>query len=70
MKELDLHGKRHSEVEPLVENFIIKHQYEVPLRIITGKSNEMQRIVMNAVYTTRCEKVDLFFDGYIVIHKV
>lgn len=70
MKELDLHGKRHAEVEPLVENFIIKHQYEVPLRIITGKSNEMQRIVMNAVHATRCETVDQFFEGYIVIHKV
>lgn len=70
MIELDLHGKRHHEVEVVVENFIIKNQYDVPLRIITGKSSEMQRIVMKAIRTTRCTQVDTFFEGYIIVHKV
>lgn len=70
MIELDLHGIRHHEVEVVVENFIIKNQYDVPLRIITGRSNEMQRIVMKAVSTTQCTQVDAFFEGYIIVHKV
>jgi DNA-nicking Smr family endonuclease len=45
MKELDLHGLKHLEVEDEVENFILS--YQPPFRIITGKSDEMRRMVKN-----------------------
>ena len=43
MKELDLHGLKHSEVEDEVIDFIVST--EPPFRIITGKSEEMRRMV-------------------------
>ena len=42
--ELDLHGLKHHEVHVLVEDFILKNQYQLPLRIITGNSNKMKSI--------------------------
>ena len=43
METLDLHGKRHSEVDLLVENFVLLN--ELPVRIITGNSFRMQELV-------------------------
>jgi len=43
MNELDLHGLKHIEVEDEVENFILVN--EPPFKIITGKSDEMRRMV-------------------------
>ena len=43
IKELDLHRKRHGEVDRLVENFVLLN--EPPLAIITGKSHKMRRLV-------------------------
>ena len=40
MKELDLHGVRHEEVERLLENFILLN--EPPLKVITGNSTYMK----------------------------
>ena len=40
---LDLHGIRHDDVERLVENFVLLN--ELPLTIITGKSEMMGHIV-------------------------
>jgi len=45
MIELDLHGLKHLEVEGEVENFILSQI--PPFRIITGKSEEMRRMVKN-----------------------
>tara|TARA_Y100001938_G_C7957190_1_gene362331 strand:+ start:277 stop:480 length:204 start_codon:yes stop_codon:yes gene_type:complete len=47
IKELDLHGVRHSEVDCKVENFILLE--EKPIRIITGNSDEMRRLVINVL---------------------
>jgi hypothetical protein len=44
MEELDLHGERHSEVDRLVENFVLMNK--PPLTIITGHSQKMKDIVM------------------------
>ena len=41
--ELDLHGIKHSEVDRLVENFVLLN--ETPMRIITGNSDRMINIV-------------------------
>ena len=43
MKKLDLHKIRHSEVDRLTENFVLLN--ELPLEVITGKSNKMISIV-------------------------
>ncbi|MDA0986427.1 MAG: hypothetical protein O3A55_02300 [Bacteroidetes bacterium] len=43
MKTLDLHGVKHEDVEKLVENFIFLN--ENPLKIITGSSNKMKKLV-------------------------
>ena len=42
MKELDLHGFRHEEVDRIVENFVLLN--DLPVRIITGNSNKMIRL--------------------------
>ena len=46
-KQLDLHGVRHENVERLVENFVLLN--ELPLKIITGNSDEMRRLVVNVL---------------------
>ena len=43
IKQLDLHGIRHEEVDRLVENFVLLN--EPPIRIITGNSHKMKDIV-------------------------
>jgi ribonucleotide monophosphatase NagD (HAD superfamily) len=44
MKELDLHGVLHSEVEGVVENFALLNSSELPIRIITGNSTKMKTL--------------------------
>ena len=44
---LDLHGIRHDDVERLVENFVLLN--EPPLTIITGNSDRMSNIVLEAL---------------------
>ena len=39
MKELDLHGTKHEDVDRIVENFVLLN--ELPVRIITGNSMKM-----------------------------
>ena len=43
MKKLDLHGVRHSDVDRLVENFVLLNN--PPLEIITGNSDKMPELV-------------------------
>ena len=47
IKVLDLHDIRHKEVDRLVENFVLLEK--LPLRIITGNSEEMTRLVINVL---------------------
>ena len=47
IKQLDLHGIRHEEVDRLVENFVLLN--EPPIRIITGNSNGMRDIVIEVL---------------------
>ena len=42
---LDFHGKRHHEVDLMVENFIYLNQEKIPLTIICGSSSKMISIV-------------------------
>ena len=47
VKKLDLHGVRHSEVDRLVENFVLLN--EPPLTIITGNSDRMSDLVKDVL---------------------
>ena len=47
MKEIDLHGLGHSEVKNLLGNWLIMecNKGSMPLKLITGKSLRMKKIV-------------------------
>tara|TARA_Y100000361_G_C11134746_1_gene331171 strand:- start:775 stop:987 length:213 start_codon:yes stop_codon:yes gene_type:complete len=45
MNQLDLHGIKHADVQLLVEDWVLVHQTEVPLRIICGNSAKMIQLV-------------------------
>ena len=47
VKKLDLHGIRHSEVDRLVENFVLLNQ--PPLDIVTGNSDSMYKFVIKVL---------------------
>ena len=47
MNILDLHGIRHSEVDRLVENFVLLN--DSPMRIITGNSHRMRDLVIKVL---------------------
>ena len=47
MKELDLHGVLHVDVEIEVKNFLFMNHNDLPVKIITGKSEKMIDIVLD-----------------------
>ena len=67
MKTLDLHGIRHEGVVQQVHSFVYNN--ELPLRIITGKSEAMRKIVVDTVallgYYTHCER--LINEGCLIV---
>ena len=44
---MDLHGERYEGVQQLVHSFVYNN--DLPLRIITGKSTTMRKIVVDTV---------------------
>ena len=48
MKQLDLHGTLHRDVEKAVIDFV--HRNDTPLKIITGNSQTMKDIVLSTLY--------------------
>jgi len=57
MKYLDLHGFFHIDVELEVKNFLFSNNGELPVKIITGKSDKMRDIVVDIL-----NKNDYYFD--------
>lgn len=55
MNKLDLHGVRHGDVEPLVENFILMNQGDFPLEIICGNSLKMIELVKKVIDKLECK---------------
>ena len=47
MNRLDLHGIRHSDVDRIVENFVLLNG--IPMRIITGNSDRMIDLVIQVL---------------------
>ena len=49
MRQLDLHGVYHHEVEDIVENFVLLYSTELPIRIITGLSPKMKELTIKVL---------------------
>ena len=66
---LDLHGVKHDEVCFLVEEYILLNQAQFPLKIITGNSNNMKKIVQKVLDDFGFEYVngDYYNRGYITV---
>jgi len=68
--KLDLHGRRHYEVDRLVENFILMNQKQLPLEIICGNSQPMIDIVKAVVERVNCSEVSMNRYGVVVILRI
>ena len=66
INQLDLHGIRHSDVDRVVENFILLNEY--PMRIITGNSDRMTELVLIVLRRHNIE-YERFRPGQITILK-
>lgn len=73
IKELDLHGVKHMEVEKRLENYVLIASANklLPLKIITGNSDIMKLIVINFLdkYKFKYRLGDYFNQGYIIVLK-
>ena len=67
MPTLDLHGIRHEGVVQQIHSFVYNN--ELPVRVITGKSEIMRKIVVDTVsqlgYYTHCER--LINEGCLIV---
>jgi len=67
METLDLHGEKHEQVVQKVHSFVYNN--DLPVRVITGKSEEMKKIVVDTVsqlgYYTHCER--LINEGCLIV---
>ena len=63
--KLDLHGKRHDEVDRLVENFVLIN--ETPLNIITGNSLRMRELVEKVLERHKFEYENLTSQSVITV---
>jgi len=62
MKILDLHGTKHHGVETQVTNFVLMN--EMPLKIITGDSDTMRKIVFGILDEHGLEYHPEFYTNY------
>ena len=67
METLDLHGERYERVQQKVHSFVYNHH--LPVRIITGKSEAMRKIVIDTIsllgYHTHYER--LINEGCLIV---
>ena len=65
--QLDLHGITHDLASDLVEDFVLKNQYNLPLKIITGNSDKMKTIVIHILkrHQFKYSEGDYYNRGYI-----
>lgn len=68
--KLDLHGRRHYEVDRVVENFILMNQDLLPLEIICGNSQTMIDIVKTVLERVNCQEVSMIRYGVFVILRI
>jgi hypothetical protein len=68
MRQLDLHGVRHSEVDRIVENFLFQYQADLPLLIICGNSNRMVDLVKRVTDRLRCD-TEMIRYGQVIVRN-
>ena len=68
MNRIDLHGVRHYEVGPIIENFILMNQGEFPLEIICGNSAKMIQLVNEVTDSLGCE-THMYKYGTIIVRR-
>lgn len=68
---LDLHGVIHSEVHLILENYVLCRQAYLPLKIITGNSEKMKKLVVDFLNNYKFKFImgDKFNKGFIVVLK-
>jgi len=69
VKELDLHGIRHHDVDRIVENFVF-NVYPSQAKIITGNSMRMKKIVKDVLdrHGFKYTEGDMVNRGYITVN--
>lgn len=69
METLDLHKKRHSEVERIVEDFLVFNP--PPVKIITGNSDKMKELVIDVIkkFGFYCHYENLRNSGCLVVTR-
>ena len=68
MKEVDLHGVRHRDVYKILEDCYMNG--DIPLEVITGKSNTMKKIVVTIAGTFGLQtREKLGNDGRLVVYE-
>ena len=69
---LDLHGKRHHEVDLTVENFIFLNQDDCPLLIICGNSQKMISLVIQVLdrVGSNYEEVKFYNYGTVIVRQI
>ena len=72
LNSLDLHGKRHHEVDLLVENFVYLNQEDMPLKIICGNSHKMLSLVKIVLDRIDCDYEEGMGNNYglIMVRKI
>jgi len=67
--KLDLHGSTYDEAKILTEDFALEQQYNLPVDIITGNSEDMKMIVKQVLnyYGFNFQEGDFHNPGYIKI---
>lgn len=69
-KRYDCHRKPHSEVMEELENWILTNQYDTPLEIITGNSEEMKGIVRGICKTMWIDVREGWIKGTMIIDTI
>ena len=71
MSRLDLHGRTHDEAKVLTEDFVLNEQYNLPVDIITGNSDEMKIVVKQVLnyYGFDFQEGDFHNNGYIKVTR-
>jgi len=70
LKKLDLHGKKHEEVDRMVENFVFLNQADVPLEIVCGNSQRMIDLVLEVLTRVKCQEYEQIRFGTVIIRKL
>ena len=70
LKQLDLHGVQHWEVNVKVMEFVYLNQEDVPLEIIAGNSDKMIKLVERTLTDIKVDKWEQTRYGVFVIRVV